>query len=61
MKYKLVYITPDKIRLTFSIDSYEIVNGTLIRFYDDRKKETKLIPVSNVEIKVIGDEKRYSI
>jgi non-homologous end joining protein Ku len=42
--------------LTFTVDSYEIVEGDFVRFLDKRYNEYKLFHASRCEIKEILDE-----
>lgn len=59
MEYKIIYTTIDGIKLTYHIDSYEVVNGALIRFTDKKMNEVKLLPLTNVEIRENDNDGKF--
>jgi len=49
-KYKLKYRPFPHTTLTYSIKSYEVVDGVFIKFYDEKDKITLQYPVVKCEI-----------
>jgi len=55
MKYIIQVQTIQNTTLTFTVPSYEIIEGDFVRFFDERRKEYKSFHASRCEIKEIPD------
>ncbi len=53
-KYKIVVLTLNGIRLTFTVSQYKITEGDFVEFYDEIKKEKKRFHASRCEINEEG-------
>jgi len=56
MAYKIQVLTLQNTNLTFSVQSYEVLEGDMISFLDYVSGEKKYFHASRVEIKEISDE-----
>jgi hypothetical protein len=54
--YKIIYTAPDGQRLVFTTKQYKVVDDTFIEVKDERRNETRLIPIKQAEIKVIDND-----
>lgn len=56
MKYLIQVQTIQNTTLTFTVSSYEIIDGDFVRFFDERRKEYKSFHASRCEIKELREE-----
>lgn len=50
MKYKIAYLTLTGNIFTYTVDSYKVVDGDMIEFFDKIRKEPKKLHASRCEI-----------
>lgn len=55
-KYKIKIKVNSGVTLHFKTSNYEIIDGVLIRFMDEKVNIRKLFPLVNCEIEEINDE-----
>lgn len=56
IKYKICVRLPDTRPLTFNVDSYETIEGGLIKFYDKKFNKIKIFDSRLCEIEVIQND-----